>query len=123
MRSLLFVFSFSVLLFTSCANEDPLAADTTVPGSSWELKRALRNNMETATLDGLFYEFKEDGTLVTNLMGNEQDGTYTIDGTEIATTGVDLPLTYEITELTDTTLHLQSRYQGYQFNFELGKSE
>ncbi len=123
MRSLLFVFSCSLLLFTSCGSNDDLAAEAVVPGSNWELKRALRNNMETATLDGLFYEFKEDGTLVTNLMGNEKDGTYSIEGTEITTEGIDLPLTYEITELTDSTLHLQSRYQGYQFNFELGKPQ
>lgn len=78
--------------------------------------------METATLDGLYYEFREDGTLVTNLMSEEPTtGRYEWDAAEITTEGVSLPLTYTINALTDSTLAIQSNYQGYQFNFELAR--
>lgn len=110
-------------LFSACGNDSPLSKDATVSGS-WKLKRAMRNNAETSTLDGLFYEFKDDGTVITNLMSDEATkGNYTWEGAELATEGVNLPLTYTVKELTDSTLNLQSKYRGYQFNFELIRKE
>ena len=114
---------FLLCLLTACGDDNALSGDATVSGS-WELKRALRNNMETETLDGLFYEFKDDGTMVTNLMSDQAtEGTYTWEETELGTEGVSLPLTYTIKELTDSTLNLQSKYRGFQFNFELIRKE
>jgi len=105
--------------FTSCG-DDNVSAGATVEGQ-WELTRALRNNNETAMLDGLELQFQPDGVLKTNMMGNEQPGTYVWSGEEIVTEGVKVPLTYKITEMTDTTLLLRSSYRGFQFDFELAK--
>ena len=118
MRYLLF--SVLTLLFvSSCINDgNSVDAMVTLEGQ-WELKRALRNNMETELLDGLVMNFQPDGKLETNLMGNEAPGTYTWEGDEIVTEGVKLPLTYTIKEMTDSTLNLRSRYQSYQFDFEM----
>ena len=123
MRFFLLASLLLTCLFSACGDESALSDDATVAGN-WELKRAMRNNMETATLDGLYFEFKDDGSLVTNLMSEEATtGKYVWEDALITTEGVSLPLTYTITELTDSTLNLQSKYQGYQFNFELTRKE
>jgi len=118
MRYLLF--SVLTLLAVASCDSDGNAIDAmvTVEGQ-WELKRALRNNMETELLDGLVMDFHPDGKLETNLMGNEAPGTYTWEGDQIVTEGIKLPLTYTIREMTDSTLNLRSRYQSYQFDFEM----
>lgn len=123
MRFFLLTSVFLLCFFTACGDDSAVSGDATVSGS-WKLKRAMRNNMETETLDGLFYQFNDDGKMVTNLMSDEAtEGTYVWEGTELSTEGVSLPLTYEVKELTDSTLHLQSKYRGYQFNFELVREE
>ena len=116
------LFVFTVLLLSACGEDGPVNADATVNGN-WRLERATRNNVETALLDGLYFEFREDGSLATNMMGNTADGSYVRDGESITTTGVKIPMDYTIRLLTDSTLHLHSRYQGYQFGFELVKQE
>jgi len=110
-----------VFLFMTACNDDAatgVSAAATVEGS-WELVQATRNNVETGLLEGLTYNFRPDGSLETNLMGNETIGTYVWEGTEIVTEGVKLSLTYQIRELTDSTLNLRSKYQSYQFDFKL----
>lgn len=111
---LLVSLGFFAFLLSSCVSDT--AEPATINGQ-WELTRALRNNMETGMLDGLTFNFSPDGTLETNLYGNETKGTYNWSGQEITTDGVKLPLTYSIQEMTDSTLHLRSKYQGFQFDF------
>jgi hypothetical protein len=120
MRILLSITLLALLLF-SC-NDDTSLAPATVEGH-WELERALRNNTETGMLDGLYFDFKPDGRLVTNLMGNEDPGTYLWEGEEIITEGIKLPLTYQVQEITDSTLHLRSSYRGFQFDFMLAREK
>lgn len=64
-------------------------------------------------------EFQPDGTFITNLMGNDTPGNYEWAGDEIITTGVKLPLTYNVLEITDSTMNLRSSYRGFQFDFEM----
>ncbi len=109
------------LLLISCT-DDTANAIATVEGQ-WELVRALRNNTETGMLDGLQFDFKPDGELITNLMGNETPGTYRWEGDEIYTEGVKLPLTYDVQEMTDSTMHLRSSYRGFQFDFIMARKE
>lgn len=118
MRFFLFLSLPLFFVFSACGDELPGGGNAVVNGS-WTLERATRNNMETALLDGLIFEFKDDGTLVTNLMGNTKVGTYTWEGDQIVTEGVTIPMTYTVKSLTDSTMHLQSKYQDYQFGFEL----
>lgn len=117
MPRLLFAFLFFSILLPSC-QPDQVDATTTLEGR-WELSKAMRNNMETPMLEGLFYEFKADSTLQTNLMGNEAPGSYSVEDQTIRTTGIVPSLYYQITELTDSTLHLRTELQGFRFDFEL----
>ena len=100
---------------------NPEATAATIEGQ-WELSRAMRNNLETGMLEGLTFTFGPDGSLETNLMGNESPGTYEFSDSELVTAGVSLPLTYTVRELTDSTLHLRSTYQSYQFDFEMKRA-
>lgn len=118
MRTLPLLFLL-VLVCVSCGSDDNIVGNASIVDGRWELERATRNNVETPLLDGLHFQFREDGTLSTNLMGNTTDGTYRWDGDEIQTEGVSIPMTYTVRELTDSTLHLRSQYQGFQFGFEL----
>jgi hypothetical protein len=109
------------IFLTSCFDDQGQHA-ATVEGH-WELDQALRNNTETEMLDGLHFDFLADGKLKTNLLGNETDGTYVWTNQEIVTEGVKLPLTYKIQAITDSTLHLRSRYQNFQFDFKMKREE
>jgi len=120
MRILISTTLMALLLF-SC-NDDTANAPATVEGK-WELVRALRNNTETGMLDGLQMDFQPDGQLITNLMGNEAPGTYLWEGDEISTEGIKLALTYEVKEVTDSTMHLRSSYRGFQFDFIMAREE
>jgi len=113
--------TFLAISLTSCF-DDQGHPDATVEGH-WELVQGLRNNTETEMLDGLRFEFLADGILKTNLLGNETDGTYVWADQEIVTEGVKLALTYNIQALTDTTMHLRSKYQGFQFDFKMKRAE
>jgi len=108
-------------LFLASCNDDVASASATVEGK-WELVRALRNNTETGMLDGLQIEFQPDGNLITNLMGNEDPGTYVWEGNQIKTEGIKLPLVYDIQEMSDTSMHLRSNYRGFQFDFMLARA-
>ncbi|MTB53856.1 hypothetical protein [Lewinella sp. W8] len=121
MRSFLMLLLAS-LLITACGDDTPAAEPAQLEGN-WELVRGLRNNMETETLSDLEFVFGEDGSFFTNLLGNAQTGTYEVDGPSITTAGVKLPLTYNVRELTDSTLILRTTYQNFQFDFELKRGE
>ncbi len=112
---------FTSLFLASCGADVNPETAATIEGH-WELSRALRNNLETGMLEDLAFTFRPDGTFETNLMGNESPGTYEFTGTELVTAGVSLPLTYTLRELTDSTLHLRSTYQSYQFDFEMKRA-
>ena len=121
-----FVLLLLVSLFTACT--DDVVEETPVAErllGRWDLMRASRNNVETTTLGSLFYDFGPDGVLGTNLLGEEQTGTYTLadDATRVITAGVKLPLEYTIVQHSDTTLHLRARHEGYLFDFELLRGE
>ena len=110
-----------MLLTTLCfaCEGDSAVAEAAALEGRWELDRATRNNMETQMLEGLFYAFQPDGSLRTNLMGNELTGTYELSETTVVTQGVRPPLTYEVLTLSDSTLHLRTELQGFRFDFEL----
>ncbi len=116
----------AVSFFTACTTD--VTPEVTVaerlPGR-WELVRGMRNNVETTTLGDLYYNFGVKGGLETNLLGDAQQGSYRLvsEDTEIETQGVKLPLTYEIIDHSDSTLHLRARHQGYLFDFELARAE
>ena len=120
-----------VSFFSACTPDDPQQADGGASPAEllrgrWELRRGLRNNVETETLGDLYYEFGAANELRTNLLGKPQTGQYELDaaGEHLSTSGQDLrlPLDYEVRALTDSMLLLRARHQGFQFDFELARA-
>lgn len=116
-----FLLLLSVLLYPGCGAETEEPGDVTTPlEGHWVLEEARRDNVKTGVLDGLYYTFGPGEAFETNLLATEaQRGNYTRTGNEIATTGVEPALEYEITELDEDRLMLRSRYQGFLFDFSL----
>lgn len=111
------------LLFASCGGDAGTVSKKVSVEGRWELVEARKNNTKTGVVDGLHFEFRPDGSLETNLMGNESPGTYLKTGDEIITEGVKLPLTFSIQGLTDSTLHLRSKFREFQFDFLMARPE
>lgn len=122
MRLFLSLFLFS-LLIVSCGDDGGSVSKKATIEGRWELVEARKNNTKTGVVDGLHFEFLPDGTLKTNLMGNDSPGTYLKTGDEIITEGVKLPMDFNIQGLTDSTLHLRSKFRGFQFDFLMAKAE
>lgn len=87
----------------------------------WLLDKGFRNEKETDSLTGLYFDFKTSGEVTTNLNGQDERLTYELDGEDIielaGTEGVFL----NIMELSETKLVLQTDIQGYTFKFVLLK--
>lgn len=115
--------SFLSLLFVSCGDDNGSVSSKATIEGRWELVEARKNNTKTGVVDGLHFEFRPDGSLETNLMGNESPGTYLKTGDEIVTEGVKLPMDFNIQGMTDSTLHLRSKFRGFQFDFLMARPE
>jgi hypothetical protein len=87
----------------------------------WLLDKGFRNEKETDSLTGLYFDFNTSGEVTTNLNGQDERLTYELDGEDIielaGTEGVFL----NIMELSETKLVLQTDIQGYTFKFVLLK--
>lgn len=112
-------------LFISGCGSEPETVEVEVSDleGRWELVEARRDNVKTGVLDGLYYVFGPDGGFETNLLtGEAQRGSYTREGEEISTTGVEPAMTYEVLALEGDRLMLRSRYQGFLFDFALQRA-
>ena len=51
----------------------------------WELKEALRNERQAASLENIFFEFYPDGKMITNfnISGDDQSSDYKVVGNRI----------------------------------------
>lgn len=92
-----------------------------LPGQ-WDITEARRNGRLTESLKGLYFVFTTEGVFKTNLNGVPEEGQYELSDKQIVTTEVQLPLTYEIVEIKDSVLILESIFQSYHFYFNLKRS-
>ncbi len=110
-------------MLVSCGDDAAsMSSEATIEGR-WELVEARKNNTKTGVVDGLHFEFGADGSLTTNLMGNKSPGTYLKTGDEVVIEGVKLPMDFSIQGMTDSTLHLRSKFRGFQFDFLMERGE
>ena len=123
MRAFFFLLSLPFLFF-SCGSdaEFPQDAAARLEGR-WELVEARRDNVKTGLLDGLYLVFGPNGRFETNLLTDAaQQGSYLREEGELTTTGVEMPLTYDIVALEGDVLTLQARIEGHLFNFLLRRA-
>ena len=115
--TLICLLSFFIL---GCHNKEAILNNLS---HRWLLDKGFRNEKETDSLAGLYFDFNTSGEVTTNLNGQDERLTYKLDGEDIieiaGTEGVFL----NIIELSETKLVLQTDIQGYTFKFVLLKNK
>ncbi len=89
----------------------------------WELTKALRNNRETGTLEGVYFDFGADGKMQTNLpVGAEEPVDYEVVKTEIIQKTAHA-IHYKAVTTEDSTLVLELEMRGMTFEMFLRRAE
>jgi hypothetical protein len=118
-RSLLLV-TFLLPLLISCDadNEKTRAALL----GRWELVKGFRNQKETGTLEGVFFQFGADGKMMTNLpIGTGMPTEFELRQNEIVQKSPQ-EVVYRIQSMTSSALVLTAELKGMQFEFHLQKA-
>lgn len=117
---ILLVASCCLLLICCCA-EGNEKIQASVNGR-WELVKGFRNQKETETLQGVFFEFSAEGRMTTNLpVGAESPIEFELRKNEIHQKSP-YPVVYTIQSATDSTLVLAMEMRGVQFELQLKKA-
>ncbi|MCI5082376.1 MAG: hypothetical protein MRY78_11805 [Saprospiraceae bacterium] len=113
-----------LLVLASCTSDKPKddnTADYLI--GRWNIEEATRNDQQTESLAKLFYEFFEDGTMRTNLTGSTQTGTYQLEDKQILQRETPMDADYNIEEITDSTLIMNTSLRGQAFRFRFSKEK
>lgn len=114
-----------IALLVACAGEATMNQEDFKPellNGKWELLEASRNGVVTGTLKDVFFEFKPPNVLETNVPTIEGVGTYTLDDLQLTHTLSDKSVDYDIKSLTDSLLLIETKLQGFKFEFSLERS-
>lgn len=84
----------------------------------WEVVAATRNGESTESINGAFFELKADDVLLTNIMGEEAESKYLLDGNLIVSQGQP-EMVYEVKKLADSTMALGMSIPKYEFELIL----
>lgn len=115
----LFIAMFSCLL-SSCGT-DAEKFKNAVPGY-WIVEQAFRDQNETQLLSGVFFQFGDDGKMLTNLPNTAEGMTdFELIG-EIITQKAATPIQYNIKGISDTSLVLAMVISNTPFEIHLKKS-
>ena len=89
----------------------------------WDLQQALRNGKPAASLEDIFFEFYENGSVRTNfnLSGETETGSFTLSKENMLKQEGGLNLEYIIEELNDSILILSTELQDVAFKLLLNR--
>lgn len=108
------------LLIMSCESEEEKIQQMIT--GRWTLTEAQRNNRVTESLASLYFIFREEGTMETNLLGTEEMYFYTVSPMEIIQKGPRIdPIKYQINQLSDSSAELSTSMRNFNFVFKLRK--
>lgn len=117
-------FLFTIILFSlftqSCHNKEAIIQNLS---HRWAIEKGFRNEKETDSLSGLYFQFSKTGEVTTNLNGQDERLTYKLNGEDIIEIIGSELIFLNIIELSETKLILQTDLQGYNFKFEMGKEK
>jgi hypothetical protein len=89
----------------------------------WELTKALRNDRETGTLEGVFFDFGADGKMRTNLpVGADAPVDYEVDKKTIIQKTAQT-IRYEAVTIADSTLVMKMEMRGMTFEMHFRRVE
>jgi hypothetical protein len=114
---------FKIICFLSffiqgCHNKEAILNNLS---HRWLIDKGFRNEKETDSLAGLYFDFNTSGEVITNLNGQDERLSYKLDGEDIIELAGTEGIFLNIMELSDTKLVLKTDIQGYTFKFVLLK--
>jgi hypothetical protein len=119
-QAVLFISLFSVIACTETPQEDNTQEYLI---GRWDIQEASRNGRPTESLDQLYFEFFEDGSMNSNLTGSTQESKYTLEGKTVKQNGSPMDSDYAIEEISDSTLTMNTNIRGQIFRFRFQKQQ
>jgi len=113
--------SIAITTIVSCTSEPDNQGELII--GKWELQSATRNGKETGNLEGLYYEFQEEGRLLTNLPTTNGESTYDVEGSTIKQLNNGQTIEYTIEEVGDSNLTLSTQLKNTPFQFVLKRAD
>jgi hypothetical protein len=104
---------------TGC-KEEPVYQKDQLTGH-WAVYGAERNGRNTSLLDGAVFQFQEDGTMNTNITGQERSGPFDLKGNKI-TFQDEGEMVFVIGTFYGDTLSLNTELQGMHFILDLHRT-
>jgi hypothetical protein len=122
-RIALFLFvAFSVAMAQIACEPDSSAQTRGLLNGHWSIFKAFRNQKQTETLDGVYFNFGENGKMVTNLpVGPEVETDFDLNKNIIRQKGPKV-LEYQVVQVNDSILVLGIELRGMPFELHLHKS-
>ncbi len=108
-----------LLVFTACQDNK---LDTTQLKANWTLVEGFRNDKPSDMLEGIYFNFSENGTVETNFMGVVEQGTYQLAEAEL-TLETSKKTKFKVISLDGDELVLKANLMGTSFRFELEKTK
>lgn len=113
----LVLFSSALFFLASCGDDN--AITITDLAGRWQIQNATRNGEPTTTMEGMYFEFLDDGKLLTNMTGAEEAYTYELDGDAILQRGGMIEADFLIESLAEGELVLTTELRNKQFRMVL----
>lgn len=113
----LFFFATTLFFLASCGDDNALTS-TDLAGR-WVIQNATRNGEPTTTMEGMYFEFLDDGKLLTNMTGAEEAYSYELDGGVILQRDGTIDADLLIESLKEGELVLTTELRDKQFRMVL----
>ena len=108
------------LMILSCDSEPKAPTTAELIVGKWAIQQGFRNGKRANSLEGLFFEFKPDNQMVSNMFGSEETSTYALNDMLLTQTGSQ-EIKYNINKVTAEELIITTKIQGFDFRLMLKK--
>lgn len=107
----------SILLF-ACGQNKPTYEELE---GRWSLHEAKRNGRITHTLENVFFQFRDDKTMATNLLGTSEDYSIEYKYPDIHVESSQLQ-GFDVIRLMEDTLLIRTKIRDFSYDLELLKT-
>lgn len=114
------LFGLLSICFCFACNDDSAAREAQLMGH-WKITEAIRSERATTTMDGMFFEFKPEGEMVTNITGEDETYRYELTDEQILQREGTIEADYLIESLLDSQLIVTTTLGGKPFRITLAK--
>lgn len=110
------------MLFIQCKPDAPQQEEkeSSIEGK-WSIHYATRNDKETKTLKGGYFDFTSDTTFVTNIFGDNSGFLFSMDGNRLVTKEGRPALNLALTQSHSDSMLLQGKIQRFRMEFYLSR--